>query len=446
MSFTPFLYSDDVVDDVKALLKRYRSGWSLQPAQGAEEFVSYLLSLISEQKRTFEFEVPTLLLPLQRFRFFFFCSLTLEPTDLLRVNRAAFESAVLLLLSSFELADLLRVDQELLKLGDGDSIDYFSERNPTMSGSEEPLYFIRQQTSELSSEIELAEILVILQGQDKPLAIKPGALSGCCWRRREGSTGHRTHFRKELLSLNACAKEGGSGIGFFSGAPYVEVDTETKSPVSLRTINRSWRNCRLSRNQYLQVAFVGLRFWDQMMQHGFTLDRAVSETLVHAFKAKLVNLLTRDGVEKIPKMGLCILWLQRERSTSLLHNIELALTKTELDVGVLGLPPLSRLWSTHPTYGGNIAYCIAMICGCSVTSVANIISFSMLNSENPVAGGERMVAKVIRDGTIDATIDHANGWMVSKEIGNVYSTNEPQLAFSSRIAFCLNMHMRPCMP
>ncbi|KAF9588200.1 hypothetical protein IFM89_008214 [Coptis chinensis] len=34
-------------------------------------------------------------------------------------------------------------------------------------------------------------------------------------RRREGSTGHRTHFRKELLSLSACAKEGGSGIGFF---------------------------------------------------------------------------------------------------------------------------------------------------------------------------------------------------------------------------------------
>ncbi|KAF9608015.1 hypothetical protein IFM89_004896 [Coptis chinensis] len=47
-------------------------------------------------------------------------------------------------------------------------------------------------------------------------------------RRREGSTGHRTHFRKELLSLSACAKEGGSGIGFFFGAPYIEVDTEYK--------------------------------------------------------------------------------------------------------------------------------------------------------------------------------------------------------------------------
>ncbi|KAL5730696.1 hypothetical protein ACHQM5_003491 [Ranunculus cassubicifolius] len=63
-----------------------------------------------------------------------------------------------------------------------------------------------------------------------------------------------------------------------------------------------------------------------------------------------------------------------------------------------------------------------------------------LNSENPVADAESIVAKAIRDGAIDATIDHANGWMVSKETGDVYSTNEPQFALNSRIAFCLNMH------
>lgn len=33
-AFSPAGYSDDVVDDVKALLKRYRSGWSFAPAQG----------------------------------------------------------------------------------------------------------------------------------------------------------------------------------------------------------------------------------------------------------------------------------------------------------------------------------------------------------------------------------------------------------------------------
>ncbi|TVU10227.1 hypothetical protein EJB05_43741, partial [Eragrostis curvula] len=57
-----------------------------------------------------------------------------------------------------------------------------------------------------------------------------------------------------------------------------------------------------------------------------------------------------------------------------------------------------------------------------------------------LADAESIVAKAIRDGAIDATIDHANGWMVSKETGDVYSTNEPQIAFNSRIAFCLNMH------
>ncbi|XP_008791800.1 protein SHORT-ROOT-like [Phoenix dactylifera] len=33
-AFSPMNFSDDVVDDVRALLKRYRSGWSLLPAQG----------------------------------------------------------------------------------------------------------------------------------------------------------------------------------------------------------------------------------------------------------------------------------------------------------------------------------------------------------------------------------------------------------------------------
>ncbi|XP_019087646.1 PREDICTED: 26S proteasome non-ATPase regulatory subunit 3 homolog B-like [Camelina sativa] len=57
-----------------------------------------------------------------------------------------------------------------------------------------------------------------------------------------------------------------------------------------------------------------------------------------------------------------------------------------------------------------------------------------------VADAESIVAKAIRDGAIEATIDHKNGLMVSKETGDIYSTNEPQTAFNSRIAFCLNMH------
>uniref|UniRef100_A0A7N0U5I6 PCI domain-containing protein n=1 Tax=Kalanchoe fedtschenkoi TaxID=63787 RepID=A0A7N0U5I6_KALFE len=73
-------------------------------------------------------------------------------------------------------------------------------------------------------------------------------------------------------------------------------------------------------------------------------------------------------------------------------------------------------------------------------SLVDVAKKLRLDSPNPVADAESIVAKAIRDGAIDATLDHANGYMVSKETGDIYSTNEPQLAFNSRIAFCLNMH------
>ncbi|KAL0076148.1 proteasome regulatory subunit C-terminal-domain-containing protein [Phycomyces blakesleeanus] len=53
---------------------------------------------------------------------------------------------------------------------------------------------------------------------------------------------------------------------------------------------------------------------------------------------------------------------------------------------------------------------------------------------------EFIVAKAIRDGVIDATLDHSRGFMKSKEILDIYSTNEPQHAFHQRISFCLNLH------
>ncbi|GAB4828373.1 hypothetical protein Ancab_035371 [Ancistrocladus abbreviatus] len=73
-------------------------------------------------------------------------------------------------------------------------------------------------------------------------------------------------------------------------------------------------------------------------------------------------------------------------------------------------------------------------------SLADVAEKLRLDSANPVADAESIVAKAIRDGAIDATLDHANGWMLSKETGDIYSSNEPQIAFNSRIAFCLNMH------
>ena len=45
-----------------------------------------------------------------------------------------------------------------------------------------------------------------------------------------------------------------------------------------------------------------------------------------------------------------------------------------------------------------------------------------------------------RDGGIDAVVDHAAGSMSSKEVVDIYSTDEPQAALHARVAFCLDIH------
>ncbi|CAJ1972577.1 unnamed protein product [Sphenostylis stenocarpa] len=72
--------------------------------------------------------------------------------------------------------------------------------------------------------------------------------------------------------------------------------------------------------------------------------------------------------------------------------------------------------------------------------LADVAKKLRLNSADPVADAESIVAKAIRDGAIDASLDHADRWMISKKIGDIYSTHEPQLTFNSWIVFCLNMH------
>ncbi|KAL1440366.1 hypothetical protein MTO96_001192 [Rhipicephalus appendiculatus] len=49
-------------------------------------------------------------------------------------------------------------------------------------------------------------------------------------------------------------------------------------------------------------------------------------------------------------------------------------------------------------------------------------------------------AQAIRDGVIEATIDHERGCMQSKENMDIYCTREPQAAFHQRICFCLDIH------
>ena len=51
-----------------------------------------------------------------------------------------------------------------------------------------------------------------------------------------------------------------------------------------------------------------------------------------------------------------------------------------------------------------------------------------------------VVVQAIRDGVIEATIDHEKGYVQSKESSDIYSTGEPMAAFHQRISFCLDIH------
>lgn len=54
---------------------------------------------------------------------------------------------------------------------------------------------------------------------------------------------------------------------------------------------------------------------------------------------------------------------------------------------------------------------------------------------------ESILAKSIRDGGIDATINHEGGFMESAKPTDIYSTDEPRAAYHARIAFCMDIHV-----
>lgn len=52
---------------------------------------------------------------------------------------------------------------------------------------------------------------------------------------------------------------------------------------------------------------------------------------------------------------------------------------------------------------------------------------------------EFLCAKAIRDGVIDALLDHETNSLQSKEVADVYCTSDPQEAFDKRIKFCMEV-------
>ena len=53
---------------------------------------------------------------------------------------------------------------------------------------------------------------------------------------------------------------------------------------------------------------------------------------------------------------------------------------------------------------------------------------------------EHIVAKAIRDGVIDAVIDHDKQWISSLSHTDVYASNDPQAMLDKRIRFCMDLH------
>ena len=53
---------------------------------------------------------------------------------------------------------------------------------------------------------------------------------------------------------------------------------------------------------------------------------------------------------------------------------------------------------------------------------------------------EQIVSKAIRDGVISAVINKEGGFMQSKEVSDIYATNDPQNLLDKRIRFCMELH------
>lgn len=62
-----------------------------------------------------------------------------------------------------------------------------------------------------------------------------------------------------------------------------------------------------------------------------------------------------------------------------------------------------------------------------------------LNLDN-ADDAEFIVAKAIKDGVIEAEIDHQNKWMISHDSDNIYVTKTPQAIFQERIDFCFDIN------
>ena len=80
-----------------------------------------------------------------------------------------------------------------------------------------------------------------------------------------------------------------------------------------------------------------------------------------------------------------------------------------------------------------------------LTSIPDLLMIASVSAGLlSVEDTESILGKAIRDGGIEAVIDHEHSWMTSKDTVDVYATSVPQSAFHARVAFCLDIHNEVC--
>lgn len=73
----------------------------------------------------------------------------------------------------------------------------------------------------------------------------------------------------------------------------------------------------------------------------------------------------------------------------------------------------------------------------SKISLRDVCTRLNLDSEEDA---EYIVAKAVMDGVIDATVNHSQAFVQSRDHADVYGTAEPQQVFHTRTQYCLQVH------
>jgi len=193
-----------------------------------------------------------------------------------------------------------------------------------------------------------------------------------------------------------------------------------------------------------RIAALQLEYGDAYEKLKSSLRKAPQNSGVVGFRRGVTKLMVIVGLlmGEVPERGL---FNQPDyRVATLAPYLALTVAVREGNLG-----EFNRVVAAHkPTFLADKMYTLVVRLSHSVikTGLRRIsVSYSRISMADicakltldSAASAESVCAKAIRDGVIDATIDHDKGWLTSNERSNVYATTEPQRAFHQRVEFCL---------